>query len=60
MRSKKDDPPRGPAAPCRTLTAAERAEVERQLRDRGLLRAATAEEIKEMRMRRRASSSSTW
>jgi hypothetical protein len=36
MRYKKDDPPNRPAAPCRTLTAAERAEVEKQLRDRGL------------------------
>jgi hypothetical protein len=60
MRYKKDDPPNRPAAPCRMLTAAERAEVEKQLRDRGLLRAATQDEINEMKMRRRASSSSTW
>lgn len=50
MRNKKkDDLPYRPAAPCRTLTAAERAEVEKQLRDSGLLRAATEAELEEMR-----------
>jgi hypothetical protein len=43
MRKKQDD-----RAPCRTLSGPEVEEVERQLRDRGLLRAATAEELKEL------------
>jgi hypothetical protein len=44
------------ASPCRTLSPEQRAEVEQTLRDAGLLRAATQDEINEMKMRRRASS----
>ena len=47
MRKKQDD-----RAPCRTLSGPEVEEVERQLRDRGLLRAATAEEARSCRSRK--------
>jgi hypothetical protein len=43
MRKKfNDDPPRRPASPCRTLSAEERAAIERRLRVEGRLRPASA------------------
>jgi hypothetical protein len=41
-----------PAGPCRTLSAEQRAEVERQMREQGRLRAADEAQLEKLRRRR--------